>query len=59
MNKLNYLIHKIMEFDELINKVLPVMTEEEQQKMLKEVVEIANEESRLEAIADPLAISNN
>lgn len=48
-----------MEFDELINKVLPVMTEEEQQKMLKEIVEIANEESRLEAIADPLAINSN
>lgn len=45
--------------NELIDKVLPVMTEEEQQKMLKEIVNIANEESRLEAIADPLAISNN
>lgn len=45
--------------NEFIDKVLPVMTEEEQQQMLLQVVEIANEESRLEAIADPLAISCN
>lgn len=48
-----------MDFQELIDTVLPPMNEEEQAEMLRELAEKGNEDSRLMAIADPLAISRN
>lgn len=48
-----------MDFQEFIDKILPPMNEEEQAEMLKELAEKGNEDSRLMAIADPLAISKN
>ena len=46
-----------MDFQEFIDKVLPPMNEKAE--MLKELAEKGNEDSRLMAIADPLAISKN
>lgn len=43
--------------EDFLDKVLPRMSEEEQNQFLEEILEIADRDSREQAIIDPLAQS--
>lgn len=44
-----------MKYPDWIEKCLPSMTPQQQKKMLQQLVKQANEDSRREALRDPLA----